>query len=238
MSNEFRVPEHIAIIMDGNGRWAAERGEKRLVGHLNGVKAVREAVEGCVENNVKYLTIYAFSTENWGRPEEEVKGLMSLFCSTIAKELPDLLEQGVRLRFMGNTDKLDNDVKENIVIAEELTKENKRLQLIVALDYSSKTELVDVMRAVASDIECGKIKSCDIDENTISNRLYISDIPNPDVMIRTSGEKRISNFMLWQLAYSEFIFLDKLWPDFTREDIKEALSEFAKRDRRYGLITN
>lgn len=236
MSDKDKIPSHIAIIMDGNGRWAEQRGEQRLKGHLKGVNSVRVAIEGCVKHGVKYLSLYAFSTENWGRPQEEVKGLMDLFCSTIAKELSSLIKEGVRLRFMGRIEELSEGVRENIKIAEELTKENHVLEVIIALNYSSYTEITDAVRKIACEVQDGSLRPAEITEEMIGKMLYIHDIPNPDLLIRTSGEVRLSNFMLWQLAYSEFYFTNVLWPDFAESDLLEAIAEFGKRVRRYGKI--
>ncbi len=235
-SKMSKTPQHIAIIMDGNGRWAKMRGEERSYGHLHGVKAVRQAVMGCVECGVRYLTVYAFSTENWGRPEDEVSGLMQLFCTTIESEVSDLLEKGVRLRFSGDRSGLNSDVIESMAVAEQLTRNNTTLDLIIAINYSSKHELVNAVKNIANKIERGEMKSEDISDVTISEHLYINDTPFPDLLIRTSGEHRVSNFMLWQLAYSEFYFMDKLWPDFTVDDIKESIEVYNSRDRRFGLL--
>lgn len=231
------VPTHIAIIMDGNGRWASLRGEPRLYGHLQGVASVREAIEGCVKCGVRYLTLYAFSTENWGRPKEEVDGLMELFCSTIIKELSSLMKEGVRLRFMGRIGELSETVRENIAIGEQLTKENRTLDVIIALNYSSKLELRDAVAKIAQEVKEGKVDVADIDCELIDSKLYLNDVPNPDLLIRTSGEQRISNFMLWQLAYSEFYFMSVLWPDFKQSHLKEAVEEYKNRERRYGKVT-
>lgn len=236
MSDKDKIPNHIAVIMDGNGRWAEQRGEPRLNGHLKGVNSVRVAIEGCVKHGVSYLSLYAFSTENWGRPQEEVKGLMDLFCATIAKELSSLIEKGVRLRFMGRIEELSESVKENIRIAEELTKENHVLEVIIALNYSSYAEMTDAVRAIAEEVKKGHLEPGEITEEMIGKQFYLQDLPNPDLLIRTSGEQRLSNFMLWQLAYSEFYFMKVLWPDFTESDLLEAIAEYGKRVRRYGKI--
>lgn len=234
-SNEL-IPKHIAIIMDGNGRWASKKGEQRLYGHSIGVNSVREVIEGCVENGVKYLTLYAFSTENWGRPKNEVDGLMTLFCKTISQEIETLIEKGVRLRFMGRINELSSDVQENIYIAEELTKSNNVLTVIIALNYSSKMELCDMVKSIAEKVKSGAIDISEVDNNMIDNNLYINDIPNPDLLIRTSGEERISNFLLWQIAYTELYFTTVLWPDFDKKELYNAIEEFKKRNRRYGLV--
>ncbi|MEG0499580.1 MAG: isoprenyl transferase [Rikenellaceae bacterium] len=236
MNDKSIVPNHIAIIMDGNGRWASQRGEERLKGHLMGVNSVKGAVEGCVKHGVRYLSLYAFSTENWGRPQEEVEGLMELFCSTIAKELSSLIREGVRLRFMGRIEELNESVKENIRIAEELTKENDTLTVIIALNYGSQIEIADAVREIASEVKNGALCVEKIDCELISSKLYINDVPNPDLLIRTSGEQRVSNFMLWQLAYSEFYFTPVLWPDFSEKELVEAIEEYGNRERRYGKI--
>lgn len=230
------VPKHIAIIMDGNGRWAKQRGEERLYGHMAGVKSVRRVIERCLDLGIDYLTLYAFSTENWGRPTDEVNGLMTLFCQTIAEQIGDLIEQGVRVSFMGRRDRLGDEVKENIYIAEELTKENKELRLIIALDYSAKEEIIFATQKIAQKVAQGEINIEDITDETINNNLYLDGIPDPDLMIRTSGECRISNFMLWQLAYSEFYFTDILWPDFGGEELEIAIESYCERDRRFGKI--
>ncbi len=238
MGEETLEPKHIAIIMDGNGRWAINRGERRLNGHVEGGKAVRRAIEGCLAYGIEYLTVYAFSSENWGRPEEEVSGLMSLFCSTIAEEKDSLMEQGVCIRFSGDRANLSSDVLESLVLIEELTKNNSNLTVIVAIDYGSRNEIVNAVKIVAASAVRGDIKCEDITEDDITNNLYINNIPFPDIMVRTSGEHRISNFMLWQIAYSELYFMDKLWPDFTKEDIKDIIDVYVMRDRRYGLVKN
>lgn len=230
------VPSHIAIIMDGNGRWATLRGEPRLNGHIMGVASVREAIEGCVKRGVRYLTLYAFSTENWGRPQDEVDGLMELFCSTIAKELSSLIEEGVRIRFMGRLEELSESVRENIGMAEQFTSENNVLDVIIALNYSSKLEITDVIKNIATGVIRGEIRIEDIDCEMVDKRLYLSDLPSPDLLIRTSGEQRVSNFMLWQLAYSEFYFTDILWPDFKQGDLDVAILEYQNRERRYGKL--
>lgn len=237
MSSNDLVPNHIAIIMDGNGRWASLKGEPRLYGHLKGVESVRESIEGCVSSGVRYLTLYAFSTENWGRPQEEVDGLMELFCSAITKELSSLMKEGVRLRFMGRITELSETVRENIAIGEQLTKENKVLDVIIALNYSSKLEIVDAMAAISKDIKEGRVDVSDIDCELIDSKMYLNDVPYPDLLVRTSGEQRISNFMLWQLAYSEFYFMSVLWPDFKKLHLFEAIEEYKQRERRYGKVT-
>ncbi len=236
MSDSKETPKHIAIIMDGNGRWATERNETRLFGHINGVKSVREAVKGAIRCGVKYLTIYAFSSENWGRPQEEVSGLMALFISTIGEEIEELIAQGVRLRFSGRTDRLDSDVRESLLAAEEMTKNNSVLELIIALDYGGREELLLAFRSLANKVEKGEIAPSEIDEDMVTQNLYITDVPFPDLLIRTSGEQRISNFMLWQLAYSEFYFMEKYWPDFVEADMVKAIDSYCRRDRRFGLV--
>lgn len=236
MESNKLTPKHIAIIMDGNGRWASKKGEQRLYGHSNGVNSVREVIEGCADNSVKYLTLYAFSTENWGRPKDEVDGLMTLFCSTITQEVESLVEKGVRLRFMGRINELSSDVQENIYIAEELTKNNTMLTVIIALNYSSKIEICDMVKSIAEKVKNGAVDISEINQNMIDNNLYINDIPNPDLLIRTSGEKRISNFLLWQIAYTELYFTTVLWPDFNKKELNKAIEEYKNRNRRYGLV--
>ena len=237
MEHNERIPEHIAIIMDGNGRWASKKGKQRLDGHYEGVNSVKEVVECCVEFGVKYLTLYAFSTENWGRPKDEVSGLMNLFSESIAVELGSLIEKGVRMRFMGKLDDLSEDVRESIEIAEKLTSKNNILTVIVAINYSSRVEICDVVKNIAQDVKDEKIDVSKIDESLINSYLYVNDVPDPDLLIRTSGEERISNFLLWQIAYTELYFTSVQWPEFDKNEFKLAIEEYKKRNRRFGLIT-
>ncbi|MEG1936233.1 MAG: isoprenyl transferase [Rikenellaceae bacterium] len=232
------VPQHIAIIMDGNGRWANERGNERLYGHYNAVPAVKDVIKGSVEAGVKVLTLYAFSTENWGRPKDEVDGLMELFCKTLAGEIDELCANGVQLRYIGDFSRLSDSVRAVMDDTVERTSKNSKLIVIVALSYSSRDEIRDMVECVSRKVLSGDLSADEIDDNIIRENLYESDIPDPDLLIRTSGEQRISNFLLWQMAYTELYFTEVLWPDFRKEHLFEAIEEYAKRNRRYGLVDN
>ncbi|MEG2121645.1 MAG: isoprenyl transferase [Rikenellaceae bacterium] len=232
------VPQHIAIIMDGNGRWANERGNERLYGHYNAVPAVKDVIKGSVEAGVKVLTLYAFSTENWGRPKDEVDGLMELFCKTLAGEIDELCTNGVQLRYIGDFSRLSDRVRAVMDDTVERTSKNSKLIVIVALSYSSRDEIRDMVECVSRKVLSGDLSADEIDDNIIRENLYESDIPDPDLLIRTSGEQRISNFLLWQMAYTELYFTEVLWPDFRKEHLFEAIEEYAKRNRRYGLVDN
>ncbi len=227
-------PAHIAIIMDGNGRWAKARGLPRVAGHQRGAEAARIAVRSCGELGVKYLTLYAFSSENWKRPATEVDDLMSLLRYYLRREIGSLAEQGVRLRFIGSRERLAPDIITEIEDSEARTRANSGLTLVVALNYGSHEEIVQAARSLAEDVAAGALRPSDIDEARFAERLSTSDIPNPDLLIRTSGEQRLSNFLLWQAAYSELVFLDACWPDFNRESLEQAIREFHSRDRRFG----
>lgn len=232
--NKDKIPQHIAIIMDGNGRWAKQQGEDRIFGHHEGVNSVREIVEAAAEVGVNYLTLYAFSTENWNRPKEEVDALMELLVATISMETPQLHKNGVKLEAIGNLKSLPincfNELQESI----NTTKNNKGLTLVLALSYSSKWEITNGVREITEQVASGKLKPSDITEETISSHLCTTKYPDPELMIRTSGEHRISNFLLWQLAYAEFYFTDKLWPDFRKQDFIEAINAYQARERRFG----
>lgn len=232
--NIDKVPQHVAIIMDGNGRWAKQQGEDRIFGHHEGVNSVREIVEAAAEAGVKYLTLYAFSTENWNRPKEEVDALMELLVATISIETPQLHKNKVKLEAIGNLKSLPtacfNELQESI----NTTKNNTGLTLILALSYSSKWEITNSVKEIAAQVAEGKLKPNDITEETISSFLCTTKYPDPELMIRTSGEHRISNFLLWQLAYAEFYFTDKLWPDFRKDDFYEAIRSYQLRERRFG----
>ncbi|MBO6503688.1 MAG: isoprenyl transferase [Kordiimonadaceae bacterium] len=228
------APSHVAIIMDGNGRWAQQHGVSRSKGHRKGADAVREAIEGAVENGVEFLTLYAFSTENWNRPEDEVRDLMGLLRMYLKKEVRTLAKEGVRLQVIGRRDALSDDIRQMIEDAERRTEHNRRLTLIIALSYGSREELTLAAQNLAQRVAAGEINASDIDEKTFSAALYTNKLPDPDLIIRTSGEQRLSNFLMWQAAYSEFLFLPTLWPDFTRQIFAEAVEEFKNRDRRYG----
>ena len=229
-----RVPKHIAIIMDGNGRWAKKQGKFRVFGHQHGVKSVREVTEGAAELGVEYLTLYAFSTENWNRPKLEVNALMTLLVKTIKSETETLMKNDIRLETIGDTKTLPKDCQNELQQAIDTTKNNKRMTLILALSYSAKWDLVNAFRTIAEDYKSGKISKDDINEVLISNTLTTKHYPDPDLMIRTSGEQRISNYLLWELAYSEFYFTDVLWPDFRKENLHQAILEYQNRERRYG----
>jgi undecaprenyl diphosphate synthase len=228
------LPRHIAIIMDGNGRWAKRRHLPRAVGHQRGADAVRRAVEGCRELGVSYLTLYAFSSENWKRPASEVGDLMSLLRVYLRKELADLHKNNIRLRFIGNRERLAQDIIDLINQSEGTTAGNTGMTLVIALNYGSQNEIVEATRAIARDVREGRLEVEAINEGVFSGYLQTAAIPDPDLLIRTSGEKRLSNFLLWQSAYSELVFLDTLWPDFTKDSLIEAIQEFTNRERRYG----
>lgn len=228
------LPQHIAIIMDGNGRWAQEKGEDRLFGHYQGVESVRDIVEGCAELGVKYLTLYAFSTENWDRPEPEVKGLMELLAHTIHQEVSTLNKNNIKLKLIGDIDTLPEYARKGLLEAVDLTNANNGLTLIIALSYSSRWELVHAVKEIANDVKSGKISSDQINEEMLRHYLTTSSVPDPELMIRTSGEFRISNFLLFQLAYAELYFTDIRWPDFRKEDLYEAILNFQQRQRRFG----
>jgi len=227
-----KIPQHIAIIMDGNGRWAKQRGLPRLAGHRAGTDNLRRIIEACVEFGVKYLTIYAFSTENWGRPEDEVSGLMSIFDEVFERELTELHRQGAQLRHIGRLDGVRESLREKVSNGMELTKNNKRLVLNVAFNYGGRDEIVQAIRAILRD----GVDPKGVTEELVSRYLYTSDSPDPDLVIRTSGEQRISNFLIWQAAYAEWVFPETLWPDFGRDELLAAIQEFGRRERRYGLV--
>lgn len=230
----LKIPHHIAVIMDGNGRWAKSRGASRIFGHKNAIKAVRETTECSAELGVKFLTLYAFSTENWNRPKSEVDGLMSLLVSTIKKEIPTLMKNNVRLQPIGNISHLPQEAQINLEEGIKQTSANTGMTLILALNYSGRQEICNGVLSLVSDIENNKIRKDDISEALISQYLYTRDIPDPELMIRTSGENRVSNFLLWQMAYTEFYFTDTLWPDFRKEHLYEAIVDYQARERRFG----
>lgn len=230
------IPRHVAVIMDGNGRWAQERGEDRVVGHINGVESMRKTIRAAVECGVEYLTVYAFSTENWGRPEREVTALMELLCTTIANETDELKQNGVRMRFIGDIQALSKEVRTAILKSEKETFQNRKLTLIIAVNYSSRWEITQMVRKVAVQVRDEGLQVHDITADTVAANLATVGIPDPDLLIRTSGELRLSNFLLWQLSYSELYFTDIYWPDFDEEAFYEAIREYQHRDRRYGLL--
>lgn len=234
MAEQKHIPKHIAIIMDGNGRWAKSQGKARIFGHKSALTAVRETIEGSAEIGVEYLTLYAFSTENWNRPKLEVRALMELLVSTIHKELATLQKNDIRLLTIGDTESLPNSTRRELNSAIEATKDNKRMTLILALSYSARWEILNAVKAISKDVKSGKISEEDISENQFSQYLATAGFPDPELMIRTSGEFRISNFLLWQLAYTELIFIDKYWPDFRKNDLNQAIIDFQNRERRFG----
>ena len=232
--DKSRIPKHVAVIMDGNGRWAKQKGKSRIFGHKNGVKAVRDTIEVAAELGVEYITLYAFSTENWNRPKDEVSGLMELLIFTINKEIKTLMENDIALQAIGDLHSLPKRCYNELMRAIEKTSKNKRMTLVLALSYSSKWEIVNAIKSLAGEVEKKKIKPDDIDEELLEKYLCTHSIPDPELLIRTSGEHRISNFLLWQIAYSELYFTEKLWPDFRREDFINAIADFQKRERRFG----
>lgn len=225
-------PRHVAIIMDGNGRWAKKRGLPRLAGHKAGTDNLRRIVQACVEFGIEYLTIYAFSTENWGRPREEVDGLMRILEDVIEKELGELDEQGVQIRHLGMLDQLSPMLQKKVIAAVEQTRHNNRLVLSVALNYGGRTEIIHAIQHMLADA----VKPEAVDAELVSKYLYTAGVPDPDLIIRTSGELRISNFLIWQGAYSEWYVTEAYWPDFGKEELRQALEEYANRDRRYGKV--
>ena len=231
--NTNKIPQHVAIIMDGNGRWAKNKGKFRVFGHHSGVKAVRDTVEGAAEIGLKYLTLYAFSTENWSRPKKEIDALMSLLVSTINKETKTLLDNNIKLETIGNIKDLPKKCQSELREAIEKTKDGNRTTLILALSYSSKWEIINAVKKIVKN----NIKEKNINEELFSQYLSTKNVPNPELLIRTSGEHRISNFLLWQIAYSELYFTDVLWPEFRRSDLFKAIYEFQQRERRFGKIS-
>ncbi len=232
-----RLPAHIAIIMDGNGRWAKARGLDRSEGHKEGVEAIRRVVKAASATSVKYLTIYAFSTENWRRPADEVSGLMDLMVYALTRETAELKKNGVRIVAIGNVERLPVNVREILQECIQETAGGRRLTVVIALSYSSKWELTEAVRKISDDIEAGILQKEDISEDTICNYLTTHDLPDPDLLIRTGGEQRISNFLLWQSAYAEFYFTETYWPDFNDEELYKAIVDYQKRERRFGKIS-
>jgi undecaprenyl diphosphate synthase len=232
-----KLPRHIAVIMDGNGRWAKRQGHNRVFGHKHGVTAVRETVEASAELGIQYLTLYAFSTENWSRPKMEVDALMELLVRTIKSEVKTLMKNDIRLAVIGKTDMLPERSRNRLAEAMEETKNNKRMTVVLALSYSSKWEITEAIRQIAEDAKAGKINPTGINEQTLSDHLSTKGMPDPELMIRTSGEQRISNFLLWQLAYAELYFTETLWPDFRKEHLYEAIVDYQQRERRFGKIS-
>ncbi|NQV44733.1 MAG: isoprenyl transferase [Rhodospirillales bacterium] len=227
-------PVHVAIIMDGNGRWARARGLPRIEGHRRSAEAVRRTIRAAAEAGISYLTLFGFSSENWKRPLEEISDLMGLLRYYLGKEVAELHKNGVRFKVIGDRSRLDPDIVTMIVDAERHTANNTGLTFILALSYGARAELVSAVRSLASDVQQGTLSLDDIDEETVSQHLFTKDIPDPDLLIRTSGERRISNFLLWQLAYAEFVFMDVLWPDFDASHLQDAVADFCSRERRFG----
>ena len=231
------IPRHIAVIMDGNGRWAKQQGQDRLFGHASGVESVRSTIKSAREFGVEYLTLYAFSTENWNRPKEEVDALMDLLVQSIANEVDELDENNIRLITIGDESKLPEDCQKSLMWAKEKTKNNKELTLILALNYSARWEIIRALKEIAVEIENHQLKAEEINEEIFERFLSTKDIPDPELLIRTSGENRISNFLLWQIAYTEFHFTNVYWPEFRREHFMQALLDYQNRERRFGLVS-
>ena len=231
------LPKHVAIIMDGNGRWAKNKGAARVFGHKNAINAVRDVTEGCAELGVEYLTLYAFSTENWSRPKFEVTALMELLVSTLTSEMKTLMDNSVRLETIGDTESLPKKCQRELKEAMEKTSKNTGMTLVLALSYSGRWDLTQATMAIALDVSRGKINAENIDQELIDKYLNTSGIPDPELLIRTSGEQRISNFLLWQMAYTEFFITDTLWPDFRKEHLYKALIAYQERERRFGMTS-
>ena len=236
MSTAKLIPQHVAIIMDGNGRWAKQRGKERTEGHIAGVETIRTTLRAAIKSGVRYVTFYAFSTENWGRPEAEVNALMELLCKSVICETPALKEQGVQVRTIGDRSRFSEKVQFYLNQIEQETCEGERLTMVLALNYSSRDELRRAVQQLAQQVERGELKAEEINEERISKSLDTAFMPDPDLVIRTSGEQRLSNFLMWQASYAEFYFPEVLWPDFTEEEFERALEVYASRDRRYGLV--
>ena len=232
--DKTNIPKHIAIIMDGNGRWAKSKGKERTFGHRNAISAVRNAIAACTKADVEYLTLYTFSTENWKRPEDEVTTLMTLLSESIIKESDELMSKEIRMHVIGEIDKLPELVQEQLMNIVEITKNNSKTNLVLALSYGSQREILNAVKKIAQDVKQEKINVEDIDEKVFENHLYTKDFPPVDLLIRTSGEVRISNFLLWQIAYAELQFLDIYWPDFTEEDLFQCILNYQNKERRFG----
>ncbi|MDR0907643.1 MAG: di-trans,poly-cis-decaprenylcistransferase [Rikenellaceae bacterium] len=235
MTPQTKIPTHVAIIMDGNGRWAEARGKERGFGHLQGVESVRACIEAARQSGVRYITFYTFSTENWGRPTDEVSGLMELLCQSVVNETPELKKQVVRMLIIGSREGLSDKVNQHLAHIERETAEGKELTAILAINYSSRSEIARAAKSLASQAAAGVVAPADITEASISENLYTHAIPDPDLLIRTGGEQRLSNFLLWQAAYAELYFTPTMWPDFGKESFAEALATFGQRERRFGL---
>lgn len=229
-----KLPQHVAVIMDGNGRWAKSRDQERTFGHKNAIKAVREVINACNEVNIPYLTLYTFSTENWNRPTDEVNTLMDLLSSTLLQEAEEIFSKGLRIHAIGDLERLPDTVREQLLNIIELTKNNNKGNLILALSYGSQREILNAVKEISKKVKDGEVDINDIDEKLFEDHLYTKDFPPVDLLIRTSGEVRISNFLLWQIAYAELQFLDTLWPDFTKEDFFQCIVNYQSKERRFG----
>lgn len=238
MNTRSILPRHVAVIMDGNGRWAKQRSLPRTAGHRAGAKVVEKLLECCLNAGVRYVTLFCFSTENWNRPKDEVDTLFSMLNEYLSKEIQPVTDKGVKVSFAGRTDLLPEKTREMMAKVESVvpSSENQKLHLILAISYGGREEIVDAARALAKRVQNGEIRPDEIDEKAFSSALYLPDVPDPDLVIRTSGEKRISNFLLWQSAYSEYVFTNTLWPDFCERDFQAALDEYAARHRRFGKV--
>ena len=232
--DKTNIPKHIAIIMDGNGRWAKSKGQERTFGHRNAISAVRNAIAACTKADVEYLTLYTFSTENWKRPEDEITTLMTLLSESVIKESDELMSKEIRMHVIGEIDKLPELVQEQLMNIVEITKNNSKTNLVLALSYGSQREILNAVKKIAQDVKQEKINVEDIDEKIFENHLYTKDFPPVDLLIRTSGEVRISNFLLWQIAYAELQFLDIYWPDFTEKDLFQCILNYQNKERRFG----
>lgn len=232
----LKIPEHVAIIMDGNGRWAKKRGLPRVAGHRTGAESVRRAVESCDKLGIKFLTLYAFSSENWSRPQKEVDALMGLLEKFLKDKTPEMMEDNVCLKAMGRLDMLPDHVRNELDLAIEATAKNTGVTMNLALSYGGREEIVDAAKKLVAKAEAGELTAEDVDNDAFAKEIYTDGMPDPDILIRTSGELRLSNFMLWQLSYAEIVITDKLWPDFRYNDFVVALNEFTKRDRRFGKV--
>ena len=235
--NIDKLPKHIAVIMDGNGRWAKQYGKARVFGHKNGVKAVRETTEAAAELGIEYLTLYAFSTENWNRPKLEVNALMHLLVETLHKEIETLNKNNIRLQAIGDLDKLPKKTHKALLAGIENTKNNSRMTLVLALNYSAKWEILNATRSLAAKVKADQLSITDIDESAFTSELSTKGVPDPELLIRTSGENRLSNFLLWQVAYTELYFTDLFWPDFRKQHLYEAIIDYQSRERRFGKIS-
>jgi len=231
------IPRHLAVIMDGNGRWAERRKRPRIIGHRAGARAVNVCIDFCIERGVQALTLFAFSSENWGRPQDEVGALMKLFLNALDREVEELDRRGVRIRFIGERERFSDGIRERMAAAEAQTAGNARLHLVIAASYGGRQDIAQAARALAADVAAGRLRAEDIDEAAMASKMSLADLPPPDLFIRTGGDHRISNFLLWQLAYTELWFTDLLWPELDATTLQHALDDFAGRERRFGLTS-